>query len=275
MTSPRPHRWPFAALLACGLCATLVACGERPRESLTYEGSGTLFSALRPEMLALFERKSGVRFGEVNTHGSSAGFRAVMEGRAALGGLSRPLKSGERAARPYYAILGYDAIQVFVHSSNPVTHLTHAQLRDVFTGKVTHWKELGGPDAPIELAFHRRNADYGTGEVFMDQALEGAPFGPGVTCDPPDCSTYVAAHPYSVAFGSMVFRAEGAKVVALDGMLPEPAAVRSGEYLLSRPLLLLTKQAPRGDLRAFLDLALSDQGQALVAKHFVPAREVR
>ncbi len=261
--------------LALGLALSLVACEREPADPpLSYEGSTVLSKALLPELIAGFERKSGQRFGTVEAHGSSAGFRAVMEGRAALGGVSRSLESAERAARPYYAIVGYDASAIYVHASNPVKGLSRAQLKDVFTGKLTRWSEVGGADAPIELVYVRGSQNRITIATFADEILERAPLGPGTWCEPGSCPLYVAEHPNAVTFGSFSFRVPGTKVLEVEGMLPEPETVRTGEYLLSRPLLLVTKQAPRGNIRAFLDYVMSDDGQRLVARYFFPVREV-
>ena len=103
--------------------------------------------------------------------------------------------------------------------------------------------------------------------------MEGAVFGATKEIDKPiDCVKHVGSNPHAISFASTSFRQDGVKVLPVDGIAPEKPAVVSGAYLLSRPLILLTPKLPQGNTRRFIDFMISTEGQALMAKYFVPLR---
>ncbi|MBF5045960.1 MULTISPECIES: substrate-binding domain-containing protein [Myxococcaceae] len=264
---------PLLALLplaGCGRAGAGSGAGS-DAEPLRYSGSSTVGDSVLPQLVAGYEALSGERFGSVELPGSSEGFAAVMEGRASVAGMSRSLHSSEKAQLPYWTILGYDALAVFVHAQNPVRALSEAQLKALFTGQVARWSELGGEDAPVELVVQSGGAAHGTLSLFQEQVMEGAALGPvRLFTTARECVQYVASHPHAVTPASLAFAGEGTRALAVDGVAPDAGSVRSGAYPLGRPLLLVTRAAPTGKLRTFFDYALSGAGQAQVARHFVP-----
>lgn len=257
--------WPLLLLCACSK-------GEGgSAEPLSYEGSATIGQQLLPELAASFEKATGLKFGTIKFSGSSPGFESVMAGRVSVAGVGRALKSSEKAQNPYYELVGYDAIAVFVHPSNPVRALTRVQLKDIFMGNLTRWSEVGGPDALIEPVTERLGGGHATQEFFREVAMQSAFFGNHRELElPGDCVRYVSSHPYAITYASTTFQAANVGMLALDGVLPTPQAVRNGDYLLARPLLLVSRSLPQGPLKAFFDHVLSDEGQAVIARHFVP-----
>jgi phosphate transport system substrate-binding protein len=199
-----------------------------------------------------------------------------MEGRADVSGLARSLKSTEKALHPYYVIIGYAALAVYVHPDNPVTALSRAQLKAFFTGQVKNWKEVGGPDAPVELVTVKLSTGSGTADFFREAVLEGAAFAPTRALEHPrEVQAYVASHPHAISWGSLLPGVQDVRVLPVDGVAPGPEAIRTAEYPLSRPLVLATRGVPEGPLKDFLDYVMSPEGQTLVARSFIPVREVR
>ena len=262
-----------------GLCLFLLSGGCKQQETeppLSYDGSATIGEAILPELITGYERISGRRFGVVSMNGSTEGFEAVMAGRVALAGMIRSLKSTEKARDPYYEIIGYDALSIFVHASNPLTGLSRQQLKDIFTGKVTRWSEVGGPDLPIEpVTEQAQHHERGTRQSFQELVLESAPFTRTHELDfPGDCVRYVAGRPGAVTYASFVFTEPGVKVLPLDGVMPSLGTIRTSEYALTRPLLLVSREVPRGQALLFFKHVLSPEGQTVVKKHFVGRAEV-
>lgn len=261
-----------------GMTATLalIAAGcakEEKAEALTYEGSSTISENILPELTAGFEKRTGVRFEKIGNAGSAEGFKAAMDGRAALGGLSRELKVDERVMRPRYQVIGHDAIAIFVNAANPVRNLSLDQLRDVFAGKITNWKALGGPDRPIVVVSEQLSGTRGTLAELRHLVMAEQPIKATREVDlPHDCVRAVAGEPDAISYGSIAFREPGVEPVSLDGVPPDTQSVRSRAYPLSRPLLLVTRAAPTGAVKEFLDYVLSAEGQAMVGKKFVRAR---
>jgi phosphate transport system substrate-binding protein len=166
---------------------------------------------------------------------------------------------------------------VYVHPDNPVPSLSRAQLKAFFTGKMKNWKEVGGPDAPVELVTVELSIGSGTADFFRDAVMEGAPFAPTrVFKHPREVWSYVASHPHALSWSTLLTATvQGVRVLPLDGVAPGPEAVRTADYPLSRPLVLATRSVPEGSLKAFLDYVMSPEGQAIVARSFIPVREAR
>ncbi|MBF5046205.1 MULTISPECIES: phosphate ABC transporter substrate-binding protein [Myxococcaceae] len=265
--------------LVRGLAASLLlllggsGCDPAARgvDHLSYAGSGTLSDTVLPPLSESFVRRGGVPLTYDGYVGSSAGFAAAMKGQVMLSGVARALKSSEKAQHPYYVIIGYDALAIFVHPDNPVASLSRAQLKELFTGKARSWKDVGGADVPVERVTTKLATGSGTADFFREKVLEGAAFAPAhEIADVREMVAYVAAHPRAIAFGSLSVPPQGVRAVQVEGVAPTADSVRTADYLLSRPLVLATREVPEGPLQAFLDHVMSPEGQAIVARSFVP-----
>jgi phosphate transport system substrate-binding protein len=251
---------------------------QKPADTtpLVYAGSGSISDTVLRPLSEGFVRRGGPPVELKHYVGSTEGFRILMDGRADLSGLARSLRSAEKAQHPYYVIIGYAAIAVYVHPDNPIATLSRAQLKALFTGQVKNWKEVGGPDAPVELVTVELTTGSGTTDFFRDAVMEGAPFAPTHAFQHPrECLAYVASHPNAVSWMTLAFTVEGVRMVPLDGVAPGAEAVRTADYPLSRPLVLATRGVPEGPLKDFLDYVMSPEGQAVIARSFIPVREVR
>ncbi|HLL56271.1 MAG TPA: substrate-binding domain-containing protein [Myxococcaceae bacterium] len=253
-------------LMACVLTACSPEHAEAP---LRYEGSPTIAGTLLPDLIQGYERTSGRKFGTVSANGARVGLQALLSGEAQVVGVARYLYPAERAQGLYYEILGYDAVALLVNRRNPVRELDGDELEDVATGRISNWKALGGPDLPIE-------------RVRLAEGARASPRHPETPFAPPsrglvteldtaeECVRYAEEHPAAVAFVSMTTPPGDLERVTVDGMLPSPETIHSGEYRSFRPLLLVSRQVPRGDLKRFFDFARSHEGRELVARHFLP-----
>jgi phosphate transport system substrate-binding protein len=271
--------------LRSSLCAALglawlAACLPSPsteapaaKAVLTYDGATSISNRLWPLALPVFEQRFGVKV-RVGRGGSGKGLKAVLAGEIDLAGLSRPLTPEERALRPSVVIVGYDALGVFVNARSPVHALSREQLKAIFTGAVTSWKAVGGPDRPVVPCTERLDSGRGTLESFRQLVLDGQAFGPVRQLeDPADCLALVATNPDAIAPATTAFALPGVRAVAIDGLEPVPLHVRNGAYLLTRPLLLVTREPASGRVKDLLDLLVSPEGQALVVQAgFMAAR---
>jgi phosphate transport system substrate-binding protein len=259
--------------VATAAALALTIGGAARAEDITYDGATTIGSRVVKELAPSFQAKTGVKLAEIRMNGAGKGLKAAMAGEVSVAGVSRSLSSDELKARPYFQIIGYDALGVFVNEKNPVKSLSKAQLKAIYTGKARNWKEVGGPDLPIVACSEGLQSGRATVETFRNTVLDGGAYGPVKEVDDAaDCVKLAASTPGAIGPATMAYAAPGARAIPLDGVKPNPDEVRAGSYLLSRPLLLVAKSRPTGGVKAFFDYVLSADGQLVVKKSFISVR---
>jgi len=145
------------------------------------------------------------------------------------------------------------------------------QLKAIFTGKVTNWKELGGPDAKI-IPYSRENSS-GTYVFFKEHVLENADYTPRAQNMPGTAAVVnaVTKEKFGIGYGGAAY-AKGIKVLkikkddAAAGIAPTDVTIKDGTYPLSRPLFFYLRPKASPEIKAFTDWVLSDNGQAIVVK---------
>ncbi len=241
--------------------------------TLSYEGASTIGTNIMPEAVKLFAARTGVNFSHIGNAGADAGYKAAEERKVSFGGVARELTPEEKARVGGAVVIGYDAMGVFVNSHNPVKSLTRAQLKDIFTGHARNWNAFGGPDKPITVYSEKLTGGRATVKAFKDMVLGSDKYGPVRELDDAsDCIKDGAHDETGITASSMSFAIPGVRAIAVDGAPPTPAAVQNGSYPLKRPLLLVTKDAPAGNVKAFLEFMLTPDAQAIVAKKFIAAK---
>lgn len=215
---------------------------------------------------------------QVTGGGSGVGIAALINGTTDIAASSRPIKTSEidklkaRFATTGFAVpIARDGLSIYLHEKNPVKELTLAQIRGIYTGAVTNWKQVGGPDAPIIL-YSRENSS-GTYTYFKDHVLMGKDFAPRAQTLQGTAAVVnaVANDPNGIGYGGAAY-AKGIRFAAVKkddkspAVLPSLETVRSGQYPISRFLYLYTRTKPAKETKAFLDWATGPQGQEIVGK---------
>jgi len=256
------------AWLLLGLAALLTACGTPTLSSepvhLTVAGSTTMTPLLNAWVEAYHARFPQVSIA-VEGGGSRLGLSRVKDGQVALGASSwLPAVEG---ARVWSTPVAVDGIAVVVHPDNPVTALTLAQLRQVFSGRLWDWAELGGQG---EMQVVSREEGSGARAAFEALVMEGQPVTLTALVMPGSqaVADYVAAHPAAVGYLSLGYLSNDIKALAVEGIGPTPQTVRDGTYHLTRPLFLIAQQEPEGAARSFVDFVLGTEGQRIVGQHY-------
>lgn len=166
------------------------------------------------------------------------------------------------------APLALDGLAIIVHSTNPVSSLTLRQVRDIFTGRVNGWAEVGGGSGPIQAMAREPGSDLA--EAFAARVLQGerstltALVAPG----PAEMVEGVARDPLAIGYASYGLVTPEAKVIAIEGVLPEAAAFEGGTYPLPLPLFALAQAEPQGAVRDFLIWIQSPEGQAALGERY-------
>ncbi len=210
--------------------------------------------------------------------GSGTGIAALINGTTDICQSSRPMKSDEKLKlRDRYQTLGQeiavakDGLSVYLAESNPVQQLSLDQLRAIYQGQVTNWKQVGGKDATIVL-YGRENSS-GTYVFFKDNVLGGRDFSPRVQTLPGTAAVVnaVAKDPNGIGYGGAAY-AKGVRDCGIKkdakspAILPTAAMVKDGSYPLWRHLYFYLRKKPEGETKKFVDWVLSPAGQQIVVQ---------
>lgn len=213
---------------------------------------------------------------EVQGVGSSAGIKAAIDGTADIGASSRELKEEEKSTGITEHVLAYDGIAVVVNKENPVKDLDSETVKKIFEGEITNWSEVGGNDEDIIVI--SRESGSGTRDAFeemmeLTEEVDGATV-PTLREDALICEgngsvkASVASKTNAIAYLSLGYVDDTMNTVSIDGVVPSVETVKSGEYKISRPLLLVTKGEISEAAQKYLDYCL-DEGQTIVSESYI------
>lgn len=216
------------------------------------------------------EQNPGVRV-SVQGGGSAVGIQAALAGTAQIG-MADLVKLPDDAAALTAVVVARDGIAIIVHPSNPVATLTIDQIRGVFDGTITNWKELGGKDSPITVV--SREAGSGT-RTSVEQIVGRMTLTANAIVQSTNGTVGETVANDANAIGYLSHGLINPKIKALDveGKPCTTEAMLTGGYPLVRPIFLLTKGAPQGATKQYIDFVLSDAGQAQIRKDgLLPAK---
>lgn len=259
-------------VLLCGaviISGLVVGCGSGSAEGdtakITISGSTSVGPTM--EVLAeVYEKNNDVNI-EVQQVGSSAGIKNTIDGTSDLGMTSRDLKD-EETKEVDGTQIAIDGIAVITNTANKVTNLTSEQVKDIFTGKITNWKEVGGEDAQIVVV--SREDGSGTRDGFQDilgfesdELIKDAQI-----CDGSgNVKSTVEGNENAIAYISFGYLGDTLNDVKIDGVEPTDANVVDGKYPISRPFIVVNKKDGLSDVaKAFVDFIMSEEGQNIVAE---------
>ena len=246
-------------------------------KTLTWAGCGITKKSFMKELAAAFTERTGIRV-DIEGGGAARGLRDTADRRIDFGGSCR-MALPDLDPREFHVLthpVAWDALVVIVHPGNPVDGITSDQLREVYTGKITNWKALGGPDHEIEL-YVRKGFSSGVGYALRQYLFQNTQQKFVTTKDRIKRSSgpiekAVEANPYAIAVtGVSSARKRKVKILDLDGKTPSFENVKAGRYKLYRPLYLVTTPNPSPEVKEFVEFAYSEAGKRILrANQVVP-----
>lgn len=279
-----PFQRTFRSLALLPLCALLFGCpANKPASEATppsstdqntvvIRGSNTFGEELSPDLIAEFKKTHpNIKF-DLETKATGYGMAALRIGQCDIAAASRAaiqadldLANDVKLEMNDYPIASY-TVAIVVNANNPVANLTKDQVREIFTGKIKNWKEVGGADADIHLLI--RDPISGTYLGFKEIAMNNENY----ATHPKPLTNYtalvnaIAAEPNAIGYcGLSQAKAAGVKAVTVDGVEASAAMVNSGKYAYARLVRFYTNKARESQAtKDFIQFVLSPRGQEII-----------
>jgi len=274
-------------LTACGRPASAqsAAGAQRTIEDI---GSDTIVNLALAWAEAYQKVNPDIRI-SVSGGGSGTGIAALINGTTDIANASRKIKEEERrdaqqnGIEPFEIEIARDAIAVIVHPENPVDQLSLQQISDIYTGRITNWREVGGEDRPIVMLSRESNS--GTHVYFLEEVIRLGQsdnrdlFSPDTLLLPSSegITAEVRQNRNAIGYDGLGYVTPDVKTLAVTADPAEPYvqpsidSVNNGTYPIARPLYMYTAGEPTGDVRQYLDWILGPDGQRIVGElGFVP-----
>ncbi len=216
----------------------------------------------------------------ISESGSGNGAKSLMNSTCDIATLSRFMKdkefsaAAEKGIMPVAHVVAMDGLAAVINPANSVKEITIEQIRDIYMGKITNWKDLGGPD--LDIVVVSRDTNSGTYETFYGLVMTHKVNGESIKEKIKSGAEYVgsngavrqrvAATPAAIGYLGLGFLDRSVKALPVDGIMPDKATVASGTYPIARPLYMFTNGYPKLGSHAyrFVTIYLSKKGQEIL-----------
>ncbi|HQM47264.1 MAG TPA: phosphate ABC transporter substrate-binding protein [Candidatus Hydrogenedentes bacterium] len=257
---------PKARALCLYVAAALVALTPGCKDGQTGAVSVVGSTSIQPfaELLAEeYTAKNPNKNVDVQGGGSTAGLQAVSNSLADIGMCSR-LLTPEEEQQFTGTVIARDGLAIVVNPGNPVSELTSAQIRGLFSGEIQSWSEVGGHDGPVRPI--TREEGSGTRESFVHLVMGKERISRRALTQESNGAVkeLVKGDPAAIGYMSLGLVGHELKTVLVDGIQPSSANVLAGSYKLARPFLFVTKGTLRPEAQRFFDYVLSPESQKIL-----------
>jgi phosphate transport system substrate-binding protein len=254
----------IVAALVLGLASSAFA-GEK----VTIKGSTTVLPIMQRAVEAFMKKHPDVTI-EVSGGGSSNGIKALLDGTTDIAMASRQMKdkemtlASEKGIKATEIVIAFDAVVPIVNPANPVANLTADQLKGIYEGKITNWKEVGGNDAPIVVI--SRDTSSGTYETWEGKIMKGARVFPGALLQASSGAVLqaVSKNPKAIAYDGLGYVNDSVHAVKVDGIAGSAESAKNNTYKIARSLQIYVNGEPAGPTKALVEFILSPEGQKIV-----------
>lgn len=271
MTIPNVRTLAVGLLFAFLQSRALLAQG-RP---ISIKGSDTMV-LLGQRWAETYMKKNPSARIQVTGGGSGTGIAALINGTTDVCESSRPMKDKEKEAikrkfgkDPVEIPVAVDGLAIYLNQSNALNDLSLEQIRDIYTGRIKNWNEVGGKD--LKIVLYSRENNSGTYAYFKEHVLENRDFHPAAQTLPGTAAVVnaVAKDPKSIGYGGIAYHSNIRTVrVKKDASSPpiEPTmeSVLNGTYPISRNLFWYVTGEPQGETKRLIDWVLGPEGQSVV-----------
>ena len=246
-----------------------VSAFAKKGNKITIAGSTTVLPIAQATAEVFMDNNPEINI-SVRGGGSSVGIAAIMAGTVDIGNASRHIKAKELASarekgiNPYENVVANDGIVIVIHKDNNVKDLTLEQIKGIYTGDISNWKEIGGPSLPIVVI--SRDVSSGTFEVFNKIVLNNAKCIDSalmLASNNAVVST-IATTPGAIGYAGLGYLNDTVNAVKINRVMPSKKTIQNGSYPIARTLHMYTNGAPKGLAKRYIDFILSAEGQKIV-----------
>ena len=230
------------------------------KETIRYSCSAQIYDSLEKKRIAAFTKRTGIAV-EVNICSSAAAVNSVRNDYSDIAATARRLYPRHKEYGYWETVFSKDPMAVIVNAKNPVSSLSEEDLRDIFSGNIINWKEVGGPDKPILLVVPGKNT--AAFKNFSRRPMQRALISYDImTFKSTMAIQVVERFPDAISFIARgVASHEGVKTLKIDGLHP-----KDGGYPYCQVFSFVTKGRPSGAVKQFVDDVLSGEGKEIMAK---------
>lgn len=246
---------------------SLAIAGEKTK--LRVEGSTTVLPIAQLAAEEFMNANPDVTI-SIQGGGSGVGIASLTDKNCDIAISSRAMKDDEiknavaKGVNPVAHIVAMDGIAMILHPSNKIANLTVEQIRKIYTGKISNWKEVGGEDKKIVVL--SRDSASGTFEAFSKSALNGDKVRKDALMNASNkaIATTVENTPGALGYVGIGYITGKVRAITVENVTCNKKNILTKVYPLSRPLFMYTNGKPKGELKNFIDFILSPEGQELV-----------
>ncbi|HQP30363.1 MAG TPA: phosphate ABC transporter substrate-binding protein [Deltaproteobacteria bacterium] len=236
---------------------------------ITIKGSTTVLPIAQAAAEVFMDKNPAVSI-SVQGGGSGVGITSLIEKTCDIADSSRRIKDEEIAKAKAVGVvaneipIAMDGIAMIVHPTNTIANLTRQQIKDIYTGKVSDWSELGMRRGRIVVL--SRDTSSGTYEAFAELALHKEKVRPDALINASNqaIASTVATTPGAIGYIGHGYLTKKVKDITVDGVKSTRENILSGKYPLSRSLYMYTNGKPKGDIKAFIDFVLGKEGKQII-----------
>jgi len=263
---------PLILMISC----LLVGAGAAFAENIVIKGSTTVLPIAQATLEAYMKANPGANI-SLSGGGSGEGIKALIDKSTDIANSSREIKKTEvelaksKNVEPVETVVAIDAIVPIVSPKNKVKDLSIDQLSQIYQGKITNWKEVGGEN--LEIVVISRDSSSGTFEAWGELVLKGAKVSPRAQLQASNGAIVqtVSKNRYALGYIGLGYLDKTVKGLTVNGVKASEKTALSKEYPVSRFLYMYTNGEPKGETAKFIQFVLSPAGQSLVKKEgFVP-----
>lgn len=270
--------------IGCSAAAPVLESTHVTAQNLSVKGSDTILPLAQAEAKEFMKENSG-KIISVTGGGSTVGIEAFINGTVNIASASREMTSQELKAakakgiKPVKHVIAYDGIAVVVNPANKVSKLTFNQLRGIYNGSISNWKQVGGKDKTISVIARDKNS--GTYADFQKDVMNGDKYRSDIITKSTnkEVATAVSKNSNAIGYIGFAYLDKKTKALSLNNgkgyVYPTTKSILNGTYPLSRALNFYNNGKSSSNLTTkFIDFVLSTKGQKIVSKvGFVPVNK--